>query len=514
MDGLPIYANGRKQFWPILGKIREEPKWRPFAIGIFYGHSKPKRVEEYLEYLVKELKLILEQGMTINGFRVTVTIRVIICDSPARAFIKGKSNFSKKFTFLLMVIYLVGCIGFNAFHGCPKCTTVGNRRGTYRVGECPARSDTMYRSFQYGEHHQVYKFKVNNRIRKTKIKTPLLELGSEHLDIVKDIIVSDSLHLLHLGVMKRMLVLFTEGSKYHSKFPPNTITAIDNILQQIHLPCEIHRRKFRSVKDIGFWKGTEFAAFLNYAALPIFKTFLITNHYETFLYLFCAVTICSSNYYRPSLDVARDFFQTFVSKYADIFKIVTSNIHCLTHIVEEVDRFGPLHTFSSYPFEDFLHQLKRTVRSGNKPLEQVINCIAEISCIKPNRVEEVSYPLISKPERNDDSKFSMIVVRDGLTLKNNCFADKWFLNSSFEVVAFQYATANKNIIGKVLNGTQSVFEAPSNSADLHISSASNGDSFQLNNSVYSSDSIVCKLVALSLPNEIMFIPLHHTLPCT
>uniref|UniRef100_A0A182FLP4 Transposase domain-containing protein n=1 Tax=Anopheles albimanus TaxID=7167 RepID=A0A182FLP4_ANOAL len=135
MDGLPIYANGRKQFWPILGKIREEPKWRPFAIGIFYGHSKPKRVEEYLEYLVKELKLILEQGMTINGFRVTVTIRVIICDSPARAFIKG-------------------CIGFNAFHGCPKCTTVGNRRGTYRVGECPARSDTMYRSFQYGEHHQ------------------------------------------------------------------------------------------------------------------------------------------------------------------------------------------------------------------------------------------------------------------------------------------------------------------------------------------------------------------------
>uniref|UniRef100_A0A182F478 Uncharacterized protein n=1 Tax=Anopheles albimanus TaxID=7167 RepID=A0A182F478_ANOAL len=57
MDNLPIYASGRKQFWPILGKIHEEPKWRPFAIGFFYGHSMPKRVEEYLEHLVKELRI-------------------------------------------------------------------------------------------------------------------------------------------------------------------------------------------------------------------------------------------------------------------------------------------------------------------------------------------------------------------------------------------------------------------------------------------------------------------------
>lgn len=104
IDGLPIYKSASKQFWPVLFNVHEYPKIHPMAIGIFFGESKPNSVEYYLRPFVEEIKPILENGFEINGHKISVRIRCFICDSPARAFIKGL--FKKNFPFSNIYIYV------------------------------------------------------------------------------------------------------------------------------------------------------------------------------------------------------------------------------------------------------------------------------------------------------------------------------------------------------------------------------------------------------------------------
>lgn len=47
IDGLPIYKSSHDQFWPILFNVHEMPQIKPMAIGIFYGKTKPTKVEEF-----------------------------------------------------------------------------------------------------------------------------------------------------------------------------------------------------------------------------------------------------------------------------------------------------------------------------------------------------------------------------------------------------------------------------------------------------------------------------------
>lgn len=65
------------------------PEIDPMVIGIFHGRTKPKKIEQFLEPFANEILPILENGLIINGFALFVKIRAFICDSPARAFIKG-----------------------------------------------------------------------------------------------------------------------------------------------------------------------------------------------------------------------------------------------------------------------------------------------------------------------------------------------------------------------------------------------------------------------------------------
>lgn len=92
IDGIPIYNNGNSQFWPILFNLHQFPVVKPIAIGIFYGHSKPKKVESFLQPFVDKMIPVLNNGVIVNGHKLGVKIRAFICDTPARSFIKGVQN--------------------------------------------------------------------------------------------------------------------------------------------------------------------------------------------------------------------------------------------------------------------------------------------------------------------------------------------------------------------------------------------------------------------------------------
>lgn len=89
MDGIPIHKSSKSQLWPILCGIHNMPHIRPMAVGIFLGNSKPADVSEYLTPFVDELIALISSGVLINGHMLQITVRCFICDSPARALVKG-----------------------------------------------------------------------------------------------------------------------------------------------------------------------------------------------------------------------------------------------------------------------------------------------------------------------------------------------------------------------------------------------------------------------------------------
>lgn len=59
------------------------------VISVWCGEGKPTEVNEFLSPFVNELNELLRYGVRINEYTITVFCLCFICDSPARAFIKG-----------------------------------------------------------------------------------------------------------------------------------------------------------------------------------------------------------------------------------------------------------------------------------------------------------------------------------------------------------------------------------------------------------------------------------------
>lgn len=100
IDGLPMYKSSRHQLWPILCNIYEMPCVPPLVIGIFEGQGKPANLYSFLGPFVTEIKVLMENGLQIRTKekeekKITVNIRAFICDSPARALIKGRYFYYK-----------------------------------------------------------------------------------------------------------------------------------------------------------------------------------------------------------------------------------------------------------------------------------------------------------------------------------------------------------------------------------------------------------------------------------
>lgn len=69
-------------------KILDYPQIRPFAIAIWCGEGKPV-LNEYLAQFVDEFLRLYQSGIFINNHQIRIHIKGFICDTPARAYVKG-----------------------------------------------------------------------------------------------------------------------------------------------------------------------------------------------------------------------------------------------------------------------------------------------------------------------------------------------------------------------------------------------------------------------------------------
>lgn len=108
------------------------------------------------------------------------------------------------------------------------------------------------------------------------------------------------------------------------------------------------------------------------------KPVIKKKFYKHFIYLFVAVyTLSSPRLYRHYTDYAKELLELFVSGCVDLYdpQFVVYNVHNLVHMADDVKKFGHLDNISGYPFENFLGQLKRSVRKPQHIVRQISNRI-------------------------------------------------------------------------------------------------------------------------------------------
>lgn len=406
--------------------------------------------------------------------------------------------------FLISKFFLSGTVNFNHKHGCLRCTTVGifdkkERHISFPNIDAPLRSDESFRMRIDEDHH--------------KYKSPLEELK---IDMVKDVIVADELHFLELGIMKKLITGWKNGIFKNKSLTKLSCQDIENISQLLvkfnkYMPTEFHRA-VRSLDSLNFWKGLEYRSLLFYLGIVVFKDYLPEETYDHFLYLFCAVTICSNNEYLKYIDLVPVLVNEYIEKYIEIYGIdtISSNVHILCHLAEDVKRFGCLSEFSAYIFENFLGFLKHLIRQGNLPLEQACKRIVEMFNLKSFKDQVSKLSVKYRELRDGKAVYRQINTGLGFVI-NNTDKDKWFLSKQNDIVEAQYIIENDEqqycIYGCSLKKKQNFFSKPFLSSNLNIYSCKYNKNLS---KLYPINNIKCKLVCLKYHDELVFIPILHT----
>lgn len=333
------------------------------------------------------------------------------------------------------------------------------------------------------------------------------------IDMIKQFPTSDPLHLIEVGVMKRMLRIWTNGSTIFRKKwskQQQTFLSYQILLMNKVLPSDIHR-KVRGLQFIKFWKTTEFRTFMLYFGIVTFKDLLDDEEYFHFLQLCLGVRICSSKVYVQRSNyimLARELFSDFCNNFVKIYgkNEVVSNIHNVIHIIDDVEQFGSLNETSTYPFENFLHDIKLRIQASNTPIQQIARRLAEMSFEMENnqinldikKLERAAWSPELKYEfkMSNESVFKFIRITPNVFLSIRKPGDRWFLTKLGEVVEMKYAKKLNNsyfIFGAAIQQKNSFFSKPYSSEKTDIF-LSNG--IQSGEKLYCSNDVKAKMICL------------------
>lgn len=357
IDGVPLFKSSSVQFWPILCSVNS---FEPFIVALFCGTKKPDSVEEYLLDFVEELCNVENTGFQLNDKHFAVIIDSFICDAPARSFLKCTK-------------------GHNAYFGCDRCTIKGVWRGRV-VFEQPdgmnmpeKRTKEDFNELQYTD----YQLK----------RSPLVDIG---IDCIKSFPL-DYMHLVCLGVMKRILMFLKSGPR-ECKLSHLQIELLSDKLVALNgkMPREFARQP-RSLEVLDRWKATEYRQCILYTGPLIFRNIMHDQMYQHFLALTVAMSIlldsrdASRNHY---LNYAKELLEYFVKKAPQIYgeTFTTYNIHSLVHISDDVKNYGvSLNELSAFRFENYLQKLKKFVKKAQNPIAQVAKRLFELerTTVKP-----------------------------------------------------------------------------------------------------------------------------------
>lgn len=154
------------------------------------------------------------------------------------------------------------------------------------------------------------------------------------------------------------------------------------------------------------------------------------------------------------------------------------NIHSLCHLSDEVALHGPLDRFSAFPYENYLGQLKRLIRSPNKPLQQICRRLSEINHAHVDTHNQSNLKYLF-PHNEGPSLFLSYKQFKQLVGKVHifstfmyCRADAYCLSEESSVIQIQNILVNPMnnpiIIGKEFESVTSLYSYPVESTEFNI----------------------------------------------
>lgn len=390
IDGLPISKSSGSQLWPIIASIENiDIHTLPFIIGIYHGMSKPNDANEFLHDFVNEFILLSQTGIIVSNTKYTVILNAILCDVPAKSFI----TYTK---------------GHTGYFSCKKCTQEGDfvcNKVIFPETDNILRTNDTFKYRTQMEHH------TGDSIL-------------EKLDIgMVSQIPLDYMHLVCLGVMKRLLQLWVRGSK-GIRLSVDDIKSVSRHLSEIKscISAEF-ARKPRGLDEIDRWKATEFRQFLLYTGIIVMKPVLSTNYYNHFLSLCVAIRILTDQQLCISFNsYANSLLLYFVSNYKTLYgeEYMSHNVHNLLHLSNDVQTFGALDNFSCFKYENHMQIIKQKLHQSGAPLEELSNRIHEELQLPVHPFKMEKYPIVIYKKNNTISHVQFKSFKIATNDTDNC----------------------------------------------------------------------------------------------
>lgn len=242
------------------------------------------------------------------------------------------------------------------------------------------------------------------------------------------------------------------------------------------------------------------------------------------------MTICETRQFSHLLPLAKAMLDHFIELFREIYgeAYITSNVHNLVHLVDEVMRYGELQSFSAYPFESMLGTIKKMLRNGNNPLAQVARRIIEMTrleCAKQMPEPKKKNLVLTKLNKGENVPHTYrlndsenIVFFSKIQFGDFCLgtdaANKWFLTRKNEIVCVENILSIGDKISlycHTVTNQKDFFETPIKSSALNIYVV-DFFAYEINDyKLFNVSDIKCKLVRVEYGDtEDVFIPMLHT----
>lgn len=360
-DGVKLFKSCGQSLWPLLFAVTSlPPRIRMNAdniilAGVWQGSVKPN-LATILKPVLDKVHALHHRGIMVEtpvGKRcIKVNLLLGVFDLPAKVM---ATNFKQ----------------YNGNYGCNYCLDIG-RHVSYRhifLPDAPHEPRTTFH-LQEATQRAVQEWKSVSGVKGPSALTP-------HLDILTGVPI-DYIHAILEGVADTLLTYWL-ASKYHSRrfYLGTRVSNIDRNLLCIKPPPEF-RRSPRSISTHSYWKASEFRAWLLYYCLPVLHDILPSDYVHHLALLVSAMHILLGDCVtKSSLDTGKSLLQNFYSLLPNLYPEImcTINFHYLIHLVQFVERWGPLWSDSTFGFENMNGRLRSHCHGTRNVLPQLVRTI-------------------------------------------------------------------------------------------------------------------------------------------
>ena len=191
----------------------------------------------------------------------------------------------------------------------------------------------------------------------------------------------ETMHSIWLGNVKKVLSAKIEGKFGHRRLNGRKLDILNSrmILLATFCPSEFNRRS-REITMCHNFKATELRQLLLYTAAAVFKNVFEEEYYDHLMILNSVVRLLISEDTQREMYVwcqgaLESYVRTCETLYGQQF--LSYNVHCLLHIVADVEILGASETTSAFGFENNMQVFRKYIRKPGLRLSQIYKRIAE-----------------------------------------------------------------------------------------------------------------------------------------